>query len=275
MKLTVATWNIWGKAADHEARHPYIVAGLREVAADVVGLVEVWGEEQRSQVDLLAAELGYEFSAYADLAGGENAWGVGLLSHLPLTSVRQLVVPDPGAQWNAPGVALICTLETPSGAVDVACLCEWGLMWSGYGVAGANDRRHFYTQLAETLAASDHVIAPIVMGDFNAPPDSSDLRAMTGKDSHAPLAMSFSDVWERVNGIGEGWTFDGLENGHLLKRPFGRHRIDYILTGNGTNYERLWRANAARVFGQRGARELPPSDHYGVSGELELVKLFP
>jgi endonuclease/exonuclease/phosphatase family metal-dependent hydrolase len=280
MNLAVATWNIWGRAADYEARYPAIVANLESESADVVGLVEVWQDGDELQIESIADALGYPHWSYANLTTPDydgQQWGVGVLSRLPIEAERRIAFPNPARIFDAefPGVVLITTVASDAGPFDVVCLCEWGVSWSGYGVGGTSDRFATYQFLSRALLENGRPIAPIVVGDFNAVPETRDLRALTGKDHHGSLAMSFMDSWEFVNGAHGGWTFDGLSNAHLRRRPFGRHRIDYILTGAGPAFPKLWRANDVRVFGQSGPSGTTPSDHYGVRAELELVSLFP
>ena len=209
MELTVATWNIRGQSPGHEQRRPGIGPVLEAVGADLVGLVEVWRDGARLQIEELATELGYPHSAYADVyAGtGELPWGVGILSRFPIEAQQRLEFPNPvtpivGDEYN--GAALVATVRLPA----------------------------------------DRAIAPIVI--------------------------------EFAHGSQGGWTSDGLANPNLRRRPFGRHRIDYVLTGAGEPIPRLWRANGATVFGKdNGPNGAPPSDHYGVRGELELAELIP
>jgi endonuclease/exonuclease/phosphatase family metal-dependent hydrolase len=271
MPLTVANWNIWGRAADYEARYPDILSTLESVSADLVGLVEVWRDGDELQVQSMAEALGYPHWAFADLhPGGHHGspWGVGILSRLPIEAELRLEFPNASPTTPFPGVALVTTVRSEFGLVDVVCLCEWGLGWSGYGVSGTSDRISSFRSLAQQLVDNERRLAPIVVGDFNTVPDSADIRTLTGKESHGSLALSFMDAWEFAHGAHGGWTFDGLANAHLRTRPFGRHRIDYILTGSGPSFERLWRVNDVSVFGQSGSSGLPPSDHYGVRAEL-------
>jgi endonuclease/exonuclease/phosphatase family metal-dependent hydrolase len=276
-QLTVATWNIWTRAGDYERRYPEIVRRLEALDADVVGLVETWRADDELQISALADKLGYPYWAYADVPEtmqDGSSWGVGTMSRFPIDRDQHVSFPNAGRAPMTPGIALITTLRAPFGSFDFTTLCEWGLSWSGYGAGGTTDRLSSYQFLAWSLAHSGHEIAPIVVGDFNSIPEARDVRALTGKGDHGALAMSFMDGWELVHGGAGGWTFDAIENAHLRTRPFGRHRIDYILTGSGPRFEQLWRAQDAVVFGKAEGAELPPSDHYGVRVELELVGLF-
>ena len=280
MTLTVANWNIWGKATDYEARLPDILSTLRSVNADVVGLVEVFKDGDELQVRTLAETLGYahwDYAAVHDDSDNERAgtpWGVGILSRHPLVGRRELQQPNPDSYYQLPGVLLIATVDAPFGRFDCGVICEWGLSWSGYGSFGSSDRRPAYQAYTAALADSSEAIAPILLGDFNTVPDTEDIRMLTGKLPNEAFALSFMDTWERAHGVEGGWTFDGIANAHLRHRPFGRHRIDYIMTGAGPRFDQLWRVNEVSVFGQTGSNVLPPSDHYGVRAVLEATGLF-
>jgi endonuclease/exonuclease/phosphatase family metal-dependent hydrolase len=150
-------------------------------------------------------------------------------------------------------------------------MCEWGIGLSWVGSGPAASRLPTYQALTSALAASEHRIAPIVVGDLNDVPDSADIRAITGKEPNVELAMVLVDTWERVHGPGGGWTADNLANPLLRGGTAGRRRIDYILTGISYAFQRLWRANDVTVFGTSSGSGVPPSDHYGVHADLELV----
>jgi endonuclease/exonuclease/phosphatase family metal-dependent hydrolase len=281
MNLTVANWNIWGKSANYESRLPDILNTLRSVNADVVGLVEVFKDGSELQVEALAHELGYphwDYAAIHDDPENEKAgtpWGVGVLSRYPLNDRLELLQPNPDSYFALPAVLLITTVDSSFGPFDFAVICEWGLSWSGYGVTGTTDRHDAYQAFTTALSdRSEKRLAPILLGDFNTPPDTDDIRKLTGKIPHDSYAMSFLDTWALQHGVEGGWTFDGTSNAHLRHRPFGKHRIDYIMTGTGPSYEYLWRTNEVAVFGQYGSDLLPPSDHYGVRAVLEPAGLF-
>jgi endonuclease/exonuclease/phosphatase family metal-dependent hydrolase len=279
MHLNVATYNLYGRVGDFRSRYDGIVSALRSMSPDVVGLVEIWRDDDEEQLEHLAHDLGYAYRASADVSTHQGRpWGVGVLSRLPILDDGRLEFPNPSLETfldQRPGVALITTLKSEAGPLDFVCLCEWGLSWSGYGASCTEDRTPSYVALARELYERNRNIAPIVVGDFNSVPDNRDMRAVTGKEPQLGLPMTFLDAWELANGGHGGWTLDGIENQLLRDRPFGRHRIDYILAGAGHDFECLWRVNGARVFGQAEGSAPPPSDHYGVQADLELVRLFP
>lgn len=271
MDLRVATWNVWGRFGDFRGRYPAIVSTLQSVSADLVGLVEIWWDGSENQIEQLAADLGYPHWAKAEIGLVEGVpWGVGLLSRLPIEDRTRLEFENPFPD-QPPGVALVATVEAPPGSFDVACVCEWGDSWSPLGAGATSDRLPSYQALARELAGRHRSLPPILVGDLNSVPEARDIRALTGKEPQLDLEMTFVDSWELVHGAQGGWTADGLDNPHLRDAPFGRHRIDYVLTGAGDQFDHLWRAEGAEVFGQSSPAGEPPSDHYGALAELRLV----
>src|SRR5262249_49843484 len=142
------TWNVWGRAADYETRYRDILHELESVSADVVGLVEVWRDGDELQIRSIAEALGYPHWSYAELMSGRPGdvpWGVGTLSRLPIEAERHFVFPNAmRIDLEAPGVVLLTTLRSEVGLFEFACLCEWGLGWSPYGVDGTSDRLGTY-----------------------------------------------------------------------------------------------------------------------------------
>jgi endonuclease/exonuclease/phosphatase family metal-dependent hydrolase len=269
MQLRVATWNIWGRYGDYRARYHDIVSVLRTESADLVGLVEIWHGEDEDQLEQLAGDLGYTYWASADVGITDGVyWGVGVLSRLPIVREDRLVFPS-AFEGQPPGVALVATVECPAGEFDFVSLCEWPLLWSALGVTASSSRLESFHELARKLSEPARPITPIVVGDFNTIPESQEIRVLTGKEPSHGLAMSFRDTWEILHGTAEGWTSDGVTNPHLKDRPRGRHRIDYILTGTGPEFAHVWGTTDVVVFGT--GEESPPSDHYGVRADLQLV----
>lgn len=271
MQLRVATWNIWGRFGDFRGRQSAIASTLQSLSPDLVGLVEIWWDESESQLEQLGERLGYQHRAQAEIGLVEGVpWGVGVLSRLPIATTERIEFANP-LSGQPPGVALVAKVEAEPGAFDFVCMCEWGLTWSPLGAGANSDRLPSFQALSGALAGRRRPVAPILVGDLNAPPEARDIRALTGKEPQLEMAMTFVDSWEFVHGIQGGFTADAFANPHLHGTPFGRHRVDYVMTGAGVEFERLWRVNDASVFGQSGDAGAPPSDHYGVLAELELV----
>ena len=82
--VRIATWNLWCRNGDWEARQPAIAAHLREIDADVVGLQEVSSRDP-DQPALLRDEFGYHVVSSPD--GDDDRWGIAnaIASRWPIT----------------------------------------------------------------------------------------------------------------------------------------------------------------------------------------------
>lgn len=119
---------------------------------------------------------------------------------------------------------------------------------------------------------------PIVLfcGDFNAVPDSSSLRFLTGLASLEGQGTYWVDCWDAV-GKGEGITSDPLSKlGQITARACGimmpemipARRIDYTLV-KGWAYGRAGSPLLSKIIGNTIDDEgYTPSDHYGIYTEL-------
>src|SRR5690606_15806248 len=147
--------------------------------------------------------------------------------------------------------------DGPRGAVHVfGAALGWRLDHS----AQRQDQVRILAEFVRQAAADD---APaVVCGDFNAAPDSDEIRMLTGRAAVAAPGMVFYDAWETAG--------DGTP-GHTWSRtnPWARpvlwpdRRIDYIFSA----WPRPGGAGHpvhCEVIGERPVDGVVPSDHYGV-----------
>jgi endonuclease/exonuclease/phosphatase family metal-dependent hydrolase len=74
----------------------------------------------------------------------------------------------------------------------------------------------------------------VVAGDFNADPDSNEIRFMSGLCSLDGTSTYFQDAW-RVAGDGEGFTLDHTNPFHAAMH-LPRRRVDYVFVGDNFLY---------------------------------------
>jgi endonuclease/exonuclease/phosphatase family metal-dependent hydrolase len=107
---------------------------------------------------------------------------------------------------------------------------------------------------------------PVVTGDFNAEPDSDEVRRLSGLAT-APAAdgLVLMDAWRFAEHGDPGWTWR-RENAYLVEgNPDAR--IDHVLVGLGTGHG----LGAVRSVGLVGAAAVDgvwPSDHAGIRVDL-------
>jgi endonuclease/exonuclease/phosphatase family metal-dependent hydrolase len=117
--------------------------------------------------------------------------------------------------------------------------------------------------VAETAPRRDLVV---VCGDFNAGPDSDEIRMLTGRSASPVPGMVFYDAWELAGDGSPGFTWFN-RNPLAALGLFPDRRFDYILSA----WPRRGGAGhpvRCSLLGVRPAGEQEISDHYGVVADL-------
>ncbi|MCC6526685.1 MAG: endonuclease/exonuclease/phosphatase family protein [Polyangiaceae bacterium] len=263
--LRVLTLNIWNRQGPWEARLALIRRGVEALAPHVVGLQEVMTFGDRSLAGDIAAGLGYE-SAFgeAHALGGGVSFGNGVLSRFPIRDTATIALPDAGAGERR---SLLCTtLATPWGELP---FLSTHLNWKFH---------HGYAREAQVLAIAEAIatrypvrselLPPVLTGDFNAVPESTEMRFLTGL--HAVRGRSFylADCFAEV-GEGKGHTFDADRNPYAGLTWEAPRRIDYVLV-RGPDAEGRGKPRSCRVVLTEVEDGVAASDHYGVFAEISL-----
>jgi endonuclease/exonuclease/phosphatase family metal-dependent hydrolase len=258
--MRVVTWNVWGRYGDWEEREAGLEDELVDVQPDVVSLVEAWSADDGNQPERVAARLGLEHSVFVG-DWQQDGWtsGAGVVSRWPV--VRHEVRALPGDD-DGNGSSLFAALDGPRG------LLQLFVVMLDYPLGGSARRQAQVRQLCEFVAeVSSHRHVTIVCGDFNAGPDSDEIRMLTGRTATPVAGLVFYDAWE-IAGDGTLGTTWSNENPLAALGCYPDRRFDYILSA--------WpRAGAAghpvrcRLLGVRpsGASN-QISDHYGVVADL-------
>jgi endonuclease/exonuclease/phosphatase family metal-dependent hydrolase len=257
--LRVVTWNVWGRYGLWEARQAAIESELRKERPDVVCLVESWQTDDATEADVLGEALGLRARVQA---GGwqEEGWrsGVAVVSRWPITAHEQRTLPGGGAGF---GQALFARVEGPRGDVQVFVVTlDYPLHASALRQAQARELAAFIGEVTRRRHPT------IVCGDFNAHPDSDEIRMLTGRSATPAEGLVFYDAWEVAGDGGPGITWSN-DNPLAAVGMIPDRRFDYILSA--------WpRAGAVghpvscRVLGTQAVGGVHPSDHYGVVADL-------
>jgi endonuclease/exonuclease/phosphatase family metal-dependent hydrolase len=259
MKLTVVTLNIWNRSGEWERRRELISAGLARLAPDVIALQEVLASAGATQAHEVAPPgFAVAYGAGWHIGGGVHL-GNAILSRHPL---RDVTVFPLAVAPGEPGRCLLhAVADTPAGALPIwATHLDW--------------RFHLGpVRLAQCQAIADHVLAgpqtlpPLLLGDFNAEPDSDEIRFLGGKHYPGGRSVYFADCFAS-SGTGDGTTFS-------RRNPYARapvrepdRRIDYIFV-KGPDRDGRGDPLAARVvFDEPSDDGVWPSDHFGVCAEI-------
>ena len=111
----------------------------------------------------------------------------------------------------------------------------------------------------------------VVLGDFDATPDSASLSFWRGRQPLDGTSVCYQDVWEYLHPDDPGRTFD-LENPLVRDGEVATavsRRIDYVLVRSGLHGPTLAALQCVRVL-DRPVDGVWASDHYGVLATLAL-----
>ncbi len=266
-RLRVATFNLWNRQGPWPRRLPLIRAGLAGLGADVIALQEVLGfPGQPSQADEVAPAGWHVHHAPAWAIGGGLTFGNAILSPHPLIDVAALPLPTP------PGLD---TRSVAFARVDVA---------SGPVPIFATHLSHQlhlgHVRCAQVRALADHVHAlapidgppPILLGDFNAEPDSDEMRFLRGLCPLGGASVYFADAWAATADAdptrGPGFTYH-RRNPYALRTREPSRRIDYVYV-RGPDRTLRGEPLAAWLALDEPTDGVWPSDHAAVVADVQL-----
>jgi endonuclease/exonuclease/phosphatase family metal-dependent hydrolase len=267
-----------------ERRHE-VVAWLERLRPDVVCFQEVWQDERTPNTAGWIVErmpgTGWHWQ-FGGRAFGQRLWpdptmafGQAVLSRWPIEESAYHPLPvaeDPD----------LFASSVPWGLLHVRTA---GLdMFSCHLAAAPRDGRHRRVQVLAideivTAARGDkdtivspaeprEAMPPIVCGDFNAEPDSDEIRFLCSLTDLDGRSAFYQDAW-RVAGDGAGHTQDWRTNPIALAANVHRKRIDYVFVGDP--FRRT--GGAGRVLAAQRAFHEPitgtlASDHSGLAVDI-------
>lgn len=282
--LRVVTLNFWGTEAPLDRRLALAATQLRALAPDVIALQEcrpLDGLAGRTTADVLADALGmhahyatavaWTAGEYPGLRAGQE--GLALITRAPLLDVQTLPLPE--ARPAEARLLLSGRVATPGGPVWVHTTHLHYRLDDGV----AREAQVLAVDAAVRACGRGNTDAPqILCGDFNATPDSDEIRFLRGLTTLAGRRTHFQDAWLRLHR--EAQAGDGPEHGitwsaeNELTRPLRSldidRRIDFIFV---TSRKKDGRGTVHRcevALRERDAR-LCASDHYAVLADVQVV----
>jgi endonuclease/exonuclease/phosphatase family metal-dependent hydrolase len=264
--LRVVTLNIWHREAPWEARRELIRRGLVALAPDVIGLQEVLelaaGENRSSLADQICDGTPYRHVfGRAQTMGPGLEFGNALLTAHPI--VRHEVFALPGAESGETRSVLFALLAAPCGELPVFVThLNWKLHHGSVRVRQVQR----LVELVSELAPVGKTFPPIVMGDFNAEPESDEIRFMRGFATLNGQSVFFADAWAYGGTDGAGFTFD-RRNPYAARAHEPPRRIDYIFV-RGPDAQLRGEPLHTRLVLDEPTDGVWPSDHFGLYSEI-------
>lgn len=251
-----ATLNIWSRFGPWEERLLSIREGLRELAPDVIGMQEVLRFDGFDQAALVGEGLGYHV-AWAE-ASENHGFPVGnaILSRWPIVRSERIALPNGGSDESR--CIVFAELDSPYGRIPFFCThLNWKLHHGHI--------RQLQVKTVTQAVAERAPIAgfpPILVGDFNAEPDSDEMRYMRGLTGLGGPCVYFADAFLVGGDGGPGITFSKRnEFAEPLREP--ERRIDYVFV-RGPDDAQRGEPKDARVCFDQPHGGVFPSDHFGV-----------
>ncbi|RFS85057.1 endonuclease [Actinomadura spongiicola] len=271
--MRILTWNVWWRFGPWEARREAIASTLAGLDCDVVGLQEVWGDGEENLAGWLADRLGMHWTWaasdrpgrwHARLDGSTADVGDAVLSRWPIVDRDVLRLPTEGGRDDG-HQALFALVDAPvhpvpfftvhlnSAPHESAVRCAQVRALAGF-VAAHQDHGPF---------------PPVVTGDYNALPDSDEMRLFGGyRTAPAVTGQVLLDAWEYADPAAPAATWDPA-NPYAARTLEPAGRIDYVHVGppgpGGIGHVR-----SVRRVGDRPVDGVWPSDHAAVLAELAV-----
>jgi len=108
----------------------------------------------------------------------------------------------------------------------------------------------------------------VVMGDFNAPPEATEIRYLTGLHALEGSSCYLADCFG-LCGDGPGITFDPRHNPFAATTREPHRRIDYVFV-RGPDEHGRGHPQHARVVLDELVDDVAASDHYGVYAAIDM-----
>jgi endonuclease/exonuclease/phosphatase family metal-dependent hydrolase len=258
--MRVSTWNVWGRYGDWEQRQRAIEDLLVAAAPDLVCLVESWSTPDGSQPEDIASRFGYDHYFFEG-DWEQDGWvsGVGVVSRWPITKREHRPLRDESG--GGVGEAVYAFVDGDRGPIQLF------IAMLDYPLNGSAVRQGQVRQLAAFINEVTSGRYPTVLcGDFNAGPDSDEIRMLTGKAATAAEGLVFYDAWEIAGEENPGYTWSN-SNPLAAVGMYPDRRFDYVLSA----WPRLGAAGhptSCRLLGVVPEGQPQLSDHYGVVADL-------
>ncbi len=269
MPLKILSLNLWHDSGPWPDRSRLIRDWIARLDPDLIAFQEVLAGPGVDQLDELVGDSGMETA----FVGASRFWrdpklefGNAVASRWPIRERHELRLPAAGDDESRAAITAIIDAPVAGGRL---CFTSTHLNWKFH---------HGHTRERQLVALCDHVrtfaspetYPPIFAGDFNAEPDSDEIRYVTGLHSIDGRSVHFRDAWRVAGGDGPGVTWSNRNDYARVCFEFDR-RLDYIFSGDpmlgGSGFP-----ESCQVVCDESVGGIWPSDHFGVYAELRVVE---
>jgi endonuclease/exonuclease/phosphatase family metal-dependent hydrolase len=268
--LRFLTLNLWGENGPWETRLALVGERLGRILPDVVALQEVRDVPGRvgNQAAALAKAHGWNYVFAPATAWGGGEEGLAILSRFPIGAHESRTLPHSTETEGR----IVLSARIDSGFGEVWVHSAHLSYRENEGV-----KREAQVQVIDEVVTSHANDNPqIVMGDFNAVPESDEIRWLTGLTTIGGRRVFYQDAWRVVHDELPGYTWTRAntftEAMFWLRRD---RRLDYVFV-TPVRRDRRGTVQSARVtfdepYVQPSGERLFASDHFGVVVEVQMA----
>jgi endonuclease/exonuclease/phosphatase family metal-dependent hydrolase len=272
--LRVVTLNFWGQEPPLSTRLGLAERQLRALAPDVIAMQEVrpmdGAARGRTTAGHLAVALGLQhvYEPAVPGQGEEGAEeGLAILSRHPIAEhrVTRLPVPRPGEAR----ILLSAGIDAPCARVWLHCTHLHYRLDDGV----ARERQVVAIDEAMRDLGAGEPDAPVhvLCGDFNATPDSDEIRFLRGLTTLAGRRTFYQDAFARVHPGEDGFTWCTEVGEARARRSIDwDRRLDYVFVSARRKDGRGTVLDARVVLGERHDGTAA-SDHHGVLADIQIA----
>jgi endonuclease/exonuclease/phosphatase family metal-dependent hydrolase len=254
--ISILSLNTWNRSGPYPQRLPLIREALQRLQPDLIALQEVVSD---AHADELLNELGY----HCEWFGVEQ--GVAIAARWPISQREERWLPGDDGKPQSGGPALRGLVQSPYGIIPFTTTHTYC-----YATHHGFKRERLMPALNEFARTKDKDHLPAILaGDFNADPDSAEIRYLKGLQSLESRSAYWCDAWDHAGDGSKGITWS-RDNAFAAWVPWPNRRIDYIfvaqprLDGAGTIKE-------CKVVMNEKTNGVWPSDHFGVLARVRVA----
>ena len=273
---------------DWETRRHEVVAQILQADADVVCLQELWRESADVGItEWLVEALGQAGLPYHFIFGGHGfgafgeqnpdfRFGSAVLSRWPIEDQHLWALPTAEDPHDPlPAMMPWELLHARTAGLDI---------FTTHLAPAPTHGRHRKLQVLEIDKLIREIradldsyewggqrvqVPPILTGDFNAEPDSDEIRFLKGFTTFNERTTFFQDAWAVAGDDGPGYTSDWRTHPLSEMLNIHRKRIDYIFVGDPFRRAgNVGRVLDCRVVANEPITGVQASDHRGLIAEI-------
>jgi endonuclease/exonuclease/phosphatase family metal-dependent hydrolase len=259
--LRIATLNLWNRSEPYAVRMRQACEGITRLAPDILGLQEVFEESAsgRRQAHELASREGYHVLSYPAGPLGTGTIGNAVLSRYPIVGGEARTLPHTdGASGR---IIVRADIDLPEGPLHFFCT------HLSYRADESYKREEQVLAVDGFVRQAKRELPRILVGDFNAEPEATEIRFLTGKATLGGRSTYYQDAAAIVGTEAPTWARRNPYTGVFHE---GDRRIDYVFATHARSDGNGEIVSCRLAFDEPDTPQGFASDHFGVIAEIRI-----